>query len=426
MISDMDPNFLKTSELTYELKLRAIAVEDDATVDRKRKLLRGALSASAGNRSFSVPKNTYARAIDLAEIGVTLSDLDKVLNPRDGKPTANDLRRVESRLNHVFGRIKNIKPFAPSKPDEVDEVVDLMATLCALEADFAVCKDEIRQPPINLQLSTPNSHELSEFQSQQSSVTTPPPTFIPSHSKVYKWGIHFDASGSPESLLEFLDSVAELKHARGVTDSQLFAAASDLFRGDVKIWYRQNRSLVASWDELVALLKRRFLPSNYDSEIKILLDKAYQQPKENVSIFIARLETLYSRMSNKPPVEERIQHIRERLLPFFIQQTAVMEFSAITELDDICTRLERTRLSMSRYRANVPSNKSHLSEISSSIPEQKCFNCGYSGHSFPSCTERKKRFCYGCGQPNVIISTCKTCSKNVPASGSRGRASNQN
>ena len=243
-----------------------------------------------------------------------------------------------------------------------------------------------------------------------------------------KLGLKFNGQNGHKSLLEFLERVEELQRSRGISDEQLYASAYELFEPDMKIWFRQNRTRVTSWPELVNLLKTSFLPHRYDSEIYRELNNLYQLPNENVSVFIAKSENLFARLTKVPSEDDRTAHIREHLLPFFITQTADKEFQSIQELDDICIKLEKSRLCVERAgqvsRSYNPSrgNKPPLcAELTDSTPAvSRCWNCGKPSHRFSECkVPQQNKFCYRCGKANTTVHRCPRCSKN--ANGQEGR-----
>ncbi|KAK9887381.1 hypothetical protein WA026_022319 [Henosepilachna vigintioctopunctata] len=70
----MNPNFLKSHELAYEISLRLGRKVID-TVERNRKTLRGALSQESANRSFIYLVDVYTFDENFSELELSLKDI---------------------------------------------------------------------------------------------------------------------------------------------------------------------------------------------------------------------------------------------------------------------------------------------------------------------------------------------------------------
>ncbi|KAJ8970821.1 hypothetical protein NQ314_001012, partial [Rhamnusium bicolor] len=169
---------------------------------------------------------------------------------------------------------------------------------------------------------------------------------------VSKWDVHFDGKGS---VFNFLERLEELRVSRGATKAQLLRAAAELFRGDALIWYRSFiKDKVYSWDELVVRLKSAFLPYHHEREIWNEIKRRTQGNPEPVLVYIAVMENYFNRLSRKPDEGERVQLIRERLLPYLQMHLAsqcVREpIQSIEDLVRACRNLEETYL----HTRNIP------------------------------------------------------------------------
>lgn len=122
----MDPNLLKTNELTYELLLRDVD-SSKMKVDEKRKFLRGCLSQENGNRSFVELTNPLKFMDDILGIKETYDNLNLKISNFVGD--INDCKRIETRLNHLSGRIARLNAL---EPDQLKEKQDLRLLLLTL------------------------------------------------------------------------------------------------------------------------------------------------------------------------------------------------------------------------------------------------------------------------------------------------------
>ena len=58
---------------------------------------------------------------------------------------------------------------------------------------------------------------------------------------------------------------------------------------------------------------------------------------------------------------------------------------------------------------DTSNNKNSFNSNQSSTfnkPNQNCFNCKSAGHTFRVCKQKRKVFCYHCGEPNVKFPDC--------------------
>ena len=173
------------------------------------------------------------------------------------------------------------------------------------------------------------------------------------------------------------------------------------------------------------LLKNSFLPHRFDTEILDQIKISRQLPDENVSMFIAKVENLYQRLNQVPQEVNRVADIREHLLPFFITQTAHQEFRTIRELDEVCVKLEKSRICAeraeqgitnsrrNRFQNFVCNNDVNIPSVRTSRATFKCYNCNKVGHRFRECRAPRKLFCFKCGHPGTTSKDCPKCSKNV-------------
>ena len=434
---------LRKSEICYELKLRGWSISqlDNKSTDELRKSLRGHINAEQGNRSISELQNNIPFEEDVEELLLNVRDIYKIVS-ESPRPFALNLRnRIVSRMTHVSARFKNLN-LDINEAQQVNRVAEIREIILDIECELSDVELPVRQAPVTEAFS--------------SSFTASSPVFarnpMPSYP-VYKWQLHFNGS---DALMPFLEQLDELCITRGVTKDALFISAYDLFDGPARVWYTANRHLVNNWEELVDLLKKRFLPANFDREIKRQIESAWQQEGENVSLFVARVNKLYSRLSVPVSESEKILHLRERLLPFFIEHTALAKINTLPDLEDLCSDLERTRLCVQRraqaFPVRAPTNskstfRSFAFPQSSSLPSKSvaaksyhssnnyatdgssqpqpptssstsasfsskvvCFNCKQPGHLRSSCPKPIRRCCFRCGRPGVTVRTCNNCS----------------
>lgn len=253
---------------------------------------------------------------------------------------------------------------------------------------------------------------------------------------VSSWNLHFN--GESGSVLEFLQRVEEFRLSRGVSKDQLFRAAPELLRGTALNWLRSEN--IQSWDELVEKLKAYFLPYDYEFSLSEEIRKRSQGPQEKVIVYIASMQNLFNRLTNKPNEETRVTLIRRNLLPHIQTALALQTIDTVEQLTRFCRSVEETALRAYQYcppstnyrsllepqlayhKSPTGNQASGISDVSGNIPpiapvessnfQKPCWNCGSTGHSFRKCSAPRRKFCFKCGFKNVMIKDCPRCQGN--------------
>lgn len=344
--------------------------------------------------------------------------------------------------------------------DHAEEVItfknESYATSLQLEADlFDKLTADTGNPDTSFTAATPPIINV-----------TPPTITCSSGTKpLSEWGVRF--SGDSKNVYSFIERINELALSRKVSESDLFNSAVELFVGDAFVWYRSVRSSVTDWNSLITRLKIDFLPPDAEDDIWDQIKNRKQRRNETVAIFIAQLENLFSRLPRTPAELTKVKHIRKNLLPEYVSQLALMDIGSVSELSNLCRKLEdaahiksrnkvpevldihdsRTSMSLQNisrnqnntFRKNFSKfkgknisrnladaahaqNQPSTSRADDNIPSSSnanmtkkqvvCWNCNAPNHFYTVCLEKRKRFCYRCGHPNTTVATCPTCSKN--------------
>lgn len=267
---------------------------------------------------------------------------------------------------------------------------------------------------------------------------------------VSQWNIKYDGMSS---IINFLDSIEEMRLACGFSKEQLMGVAVVLFGGVALDWYRANINSSHGWNDLVGLLKAAFLPVEYEEDIWTDIRLRTQGQCEGTVVFVAVMQNLFNKLSDKPNEHTRLRIIRRNLLPHIQSQLALCNFSTINELLAACHRIEDAQVRIERfrqpptnpnlvteqglmynprrYRATVHSVQS-LSGVAIGETESLqtaanptlmrqnpgslrvvCWNCRQPGHIKRSCPSPLKKHCFRCGEPGVTKQNCPKCSGNA-------------
>ncbi|XP_054257569.1 uncharacterized protein LOC128982646 [Macrosteles quadrilineatus] len=438
---------LRKDEVQHELRVRGLPVEGDVYELRKR--LQTALTNKTAVDTEAVGKLNINSELEICE--EKFSDLSELVDAFDAGVKNNEYWRIEARLQHLLGRLQLVR-------DREGKEETIAGRLSNLEGKIKTAMEQLEQkltrtpevnktePPvfplatgsenkITLQVPTPKeiSHSKatdseSQSQSQNRLEFSPKPTESQRRSvPVYKWNITFDG-GPKVSVGSFLERIEELRIARGISEKELLDSAVDLFAGSALIWHRSNRQRIGSWEQLKTELKAVFQNPDYDHLLlKEILNRT-QGEHENIDLYLATMNVLYSRLTEKIPEEKQLTQILKNLNNYLQDKLCMLNITSLEELRNLARRAELGRIrSTTQHPPPKPNivmepdlaycgpRRQHGSQYVSAIqstprlPNLTCWNCGEGGHMSRYCQKPRKTFCYGCGAPNVKRAECQKC-----------------
>ncbi|KAJ8972264.1 hypothetical protein NQ317_006532 [Molorchus minor] len=425
----MDPAKLNKDELLYELHVRGFEeVRGETAASMRRKL--GEVLA---NDAFGqlIVSETFQPVV-LEEIKVVLNKIESLEGIVTAKPIAEGsdiVILVGTKLKHLTGRLQRLKiqDTEENKPtlravdnllerlDKIEESVDrkIEESRCQV---FAA----INQPSTSDQLVDPNV-----------AVTTP---IVPhvvnniykSRCEPRKWGISFSGDGVSKQ-------VEERRLASNIPEGDLLASVVDLLQGSALILYRSIRHDISSWEDFKCRFREEFQPFDYEDELKQEIRNRRQGPDESIGIYFACMKNLFSRLITKLEEKEKLTLLRRNLLPYFIHNLGLVEYTKVDELLGLCKKLEINKLTAERCHPTPSGNllEPDLSQPAgttdrrvrplmkqdrnrlrvATVEETKCWNCSRSGHRFRDCRAPRHVFCFGCGADNVVKRNCSKCSR---------------
>lgn len=433
---------LLKDEIEYELKIRSVNSKRDLT--EKRKILARLFAKERDEPGKLIKLASYEFDFDTekAAIDTTLSSIKNLIDVFEGSETEPLFSRIKSRLNHVSSRVKRMPLLTTEPGAAVSQVVEeyqneTYASCLVLEADLygKVCSP-----------TTSSADQASINVQYPQALACEPIT----HEKISKWNIKFN--GDPKRVYPFLEHVSEIARSRKVSDKALFDAAVEFFVDDAFIWFRSIQSNVRDWKSLVAQLKSDFLPKDFDDELWEQIKSRKQNKKESVTIFIAIMENLFSRLSRMPHETTRVKHIRQNILTDYYKQLALQEIDTVEGLKKLVKRLEDSSLlspsekstsrqteqfcfsctSNDKTYTSPPSVNGNARKFNSTRFQNKaaqgqspkqvkspakpreivCWNCNLANHTFQHCTLKKNIHCFRCGKPGVKSNVCSCPPKN--------------
>lgn len=448
---------LRKDEVQHELRTRGLP--DDGDVYELRKRLQQAISNKIPTDSEAVNKLNPSSELDICE--EKYSDLSELVDAFDSATKTNEYLRIEARIQHLLGRLQLIDDIKENKEldqtlkDRLSNFLDkVKAMMEQLETKLIRTPDvnKIEPPSFKAQLPEENkltlhvpttsaaelpSSKIPTADLDHSSKLKTPPRTTDSYRKVvpvYKWDLKFDGS-SNFSIGSFLERVEELRVARGVSERELLESAVDLFSGSALIWHRSNRQRITTWDQMKRELRAVFQNPDYDHLLlKEILNRT-QGEHENIDLYLASMNGLYSRLTEKISEEKQLAQILKNLNNYLQDKLCMFNINTLEELRNLARRAELGRIrSTTQYpppRPNVVMEPDlaysaprrhhgpqHVSAVNSAEPNKtfnpKCWNCNEDGHISRYCEKPRRIYCFGCGVPNIRKSDCQKCTpKNV-------------
>ncbi|KAK3917287.1 Activity-regulated cytoskeleton associated protein 2 [Frankliniella fusca] len=273
----------------------------------------------------------------------------------------------------------------------------------------------------------------------------------------HKWNVSFSGARDA-SVNSFILRIEELAEARGVSSSDLLRGAAEFFTGPALVWFRSVKNQISDWESLKELLKRNFLPVDYQDSLIEEIRNRQQGKDETSSNYIACMQGLFDRLELEVPEKDKLQMIIRNMAPFYIQNLPVLSIISINHLKEEARNLEVKKSLVDRYESGnrsrnllepdlayrqtstlslpprtpgyskpfAPQRRPAVTEIEvpPATPEEPeeppveiaavskfaCWNCKVGDHRFTSCPQPKTKFCHRCGYPDVITKECPTCS----------------
>lgn len=426
-----DIDRLSKDELAYELRVRSCP--EQTTVVRMRHTLRQFIRLE---REGSVLVDFEACELPLDdELGNIEDKIRQVKNLIAEFPTHSsegNFRKLQTKLFHVKGRVDRI-PYKTASIKQRREMFlrDIVALGCEM---LDVCKPLVADPdgetPADvdtLAKQIPDTCKITDHDSRvgQETATSSGPldettniSLTPQHLgkaaakfsrnrrssgldmkpvPLSKWNVKFSGEKDSLSVSAFLERIQELCLSRNFPEEFLLDQAIDLFTGPALIWFRSIRDSVATWDELVTLLRREFQPYDYEYRLLEECRRRTQGRDETLGIFVAVMKNLFNRLTEPPSDEEKLRMIIRNLNPFYQQGLGYTQVDTLEQLLTIGRRLEDRRSAAESYvsprpqKGDLETDLSYIGTATSKSPSQPtCFFCKKPGHFRRECPSRRK------------------------------------
>ncbi|KAK3932953.1 Activity-regulated cytoskeleton associated protein 2 [Frankliniella fusca] len=275
----------------------------------------------------------------------------------------------------------------------------------------------------------------------------------------HKWNCSF--SGARDSSVNsFIERIEELAEARGVGYEDLLRGAPEFFVGQALVWYRSIKNQVTDWESMKALLKKEYLPVDYQASLMDEIRNRRQGKDEPSSAYIACMQGLFDRLEFEVEESDKLQLIMRNMAPFYVQNLPWQSIISINHLKEESRQLEVRKSLVDNYESGYRSRsllEPDLAYKQNSFPPSarplvsskpfvnprrpvvnevivppegpepqpepevavvtgrkfSCWNCKDGDHRFMDCPLPKTLFCHKCGFNGVTTKNCPRCEERL-------------
>ncbi|KAJ8937520.1 hypothetical protein NQ314_011811, partial [Rhamnusium bicolor] len=435
-------NRLDKEELTYELTVRGIGT---GSCDEMRHRLALAIQMEKEGDSLKYPKYPYSFHQDADAVMKTLDNLAQLLMSFDNGRGSSEAMKIQTKLSHTLGRLDNME--TAEEEENMKKKSELLALALSLMEKFIEKTENFeknKMVPASLSLLE-SQVEVNTFQegihnaSRSSAIVEtvqPEPrsssgavnkTILP-----HKWDLKkFSGDNKGISVNAFFERVEELRLARNVSKENLLESGIDLFSDKAYQFYKDCRTRVHTWEELVVEFRGEYLSANHNDVLFEELQRRTQHPTETIGIYLAIMSGYFSRLRCPISEQAKLSIIMKNLHPFYQDRLTDPLPKTVAELRTVCRRLEARRDIINSYaeptsrRGNAIEKDLAFVDVTEEIQsmdiagpssriskkEIVCYRCNKPGHKAIGCAMATKIICFKCKKEGYTVRTCPTCSK---------------
>lgn len=308
-------------------------------------------------------------------------DLNTSINSDSGRTETSSMQKHPSpSVNAVFDYYKSMPSTsqtqtAPQKSFSTTPIVNYaeiqgMQNNVQFNAQpkkrISVLPREIENAMENCHIGYPSTY-AEQKQHQYENCSTQYPKF-----PIHKWKITFTGFNDKHDAFEFLRIVNSKAQSYRTTHEELFASASEFFRGEASKWYFSQT--FEDWSDIEARLIADFMQVNYFDDLIDTIRQTKQTNNESIVQFCTKFEDNCSRLRTPLSIEEKIKMLKRNVLEKYHPYIALAQFNDLHALKHALKLLEATMSNSYGYNRNVRFNSNDRSSERQSRSPHRQYN----------------------------------------------------
>lgn len=274
--------------------------------------------------------------------------------------------------------------------------------------------------------------------------------------KIEKWNIFFSGSPRSPTLEDFIYKVKVLANMSGVPKDSLISHIHLLLRDEASNWFFTYYEANWNWDEFEMRIRYRFGNPNQDQGNRQQIYERKQVKGETFIAFVTEIERLNKLLTKPLSPQRKFEIIWENMRQHYRSKLACFQVTNLEDLTRMNYRIDASdpglhpiSVKHGVHNIAINSEEEHSDEeeinllnngyqrnqrfskrqdtsgarVESSTRSPLCWNCQKNGHFWRDCREAKTTFCYVCGNPGKISTTCDSHPRREPQ---RGASNSQN
>jgi len=248
---------------------------------------------------------------------------------------------------------------------------------------------------------------------------------------ISRWPVRFKGTSNDKlTIQEFLYRISALTTSDLQGDYQLLCNhISILLEDKASNWFWRYHAEVrgqVSWMNLCEGLVEEFKDRRTDEDVLDKIRARKQKSGERFDAFYDDVLRLNDRMVQRLSTFDLLPIIKRNLHPDLRKDLLYLPIHTMSQLREYVSKREIFDEDVAKVSSRSQTSSRHVAEIVDSDLEPqaieafsanrvpfKCWNCNGENHRWDDCpSEIRNRFCYGCGQPDVVKPKCPKCSGN--------------
>lgn len=164
---------------------------------------------------------------------------------------------------------------------------------------------------------------------------------------IARWKILYsgDAPMKPNEvdIHDFLDLCRMFSRSENVSERALLQQVVHLLTDRARSWFQNVYHEIYTWGQFEKMLKEKFLPDDYNYWLLSEIENRKQSRGEAVGIYINDMIMKYRALPLPVPEQQKVYTVRRNLLPHFVNCLAPIKMSTLSELEEVCKRVESSQ-----------------------------------------------------------------------------------